>query len=118
MSGSVRSAQIRKKQILAFLREYRSINGFSPSIREIAAAVGKKEQGGVPLSTSVANYHLHALEREGLILRNQSVCRSILLADEEPSDYPRENSELIKIPIIGRLTAYSPIPNFEPRTSR
>jgi repressor LexA len=48
-----------KDKILAFLRSFIAEHGYSPTVREIAEAVG--------LSTSGTYHHLEALRAEGAI---------------------------------------------------
>lgn len=67
-----KALSIRQQAILGYLVEYRTANGFPPSIREIGAAVG------IP-STSVTNYNLDKLARLGYIERTARASRGIKL---------------------------------------
>jgi len=60
----------RHRKILEFLREYQAENKYPPSIREIG------EKTGIS-STSVVNYYLEQLEREGLIERDRGISRGV-----------------------------------------
>ncbi len=62
----------RHQAILHFLHHYNLQNGFFPTIREIAAGVSIS-------STSVVNYHLEKLAREGYISRTAGRSRTIQL---------------------------------------
>ncbi|UCC64665.1 MAG: repressor LexA, partial [Anaerolineae bacterium] len=73
-----------------------------PSIREIGEAVAIS-------STSVVNYNLRILEKKGLIARDRTVSRGIRLLDEGPKPQ-RTFDGLIRIPLLGRIAAGSPIP--------
>ena len=72
--------------------------GYPPSIRDILGGCGIS-------STSVVNYNLTILEREGYIRRHRSVSRGIELIDR--------SSDLgccFQVPIIGQIAAGEPIP--------
>lgn len=62
-------------------------------------------------STSVVDYNLNILEREGFIRRRREVSRGIDLISRSPR--PRET---IQVPIIGQVAAGEPIPVPAPDT--
>ena len=64
----------RQQRILEFIRRFTLENEYPPTIREIGAAVGIS-------STSVVNYNLNILQREGHIIRNKEVSRGIRLSE-------------------------------------
>lgn len=68
---------LKEKDVLAFIREFISANGYSPSTREVM-------DGCYLSSTSVADYTLGLLERRGLIRRAPMVSRSIVVLDACP----------------------------------
>jgi repressor LexA len=76
-------------------------NGYPPTIREIGRFVGIS-------STSVVNYNLDALQRLGYIYRDRTVSRGLRLAQDEESSAVLSN--LITIPLLGRIAAGDPIP--------
>ena len=90
----------RQSKILSFLRTFTLDNGYPPTIREIGQAVSIS-------STSVVNYNLDALQRSGFIYRDRTVSRGIRLVDglEELTGA----TDLIKIPLLGRIAAGAPI---------
>ncbi|MXY59455.1 MAG: repressor LexA, partial [Chloroflexi bacterium] len=59
----------RQQQILDFLREYHTDRSYMPSIREIQLACGIS-------STSVVDYNLRLLERDGYIRRDPDISRA------------------------------------------
>ena len=83
-------------EILEFLRQFTSENGYAPSVREICAAVDLK-------STASVHYHLGELKRRGLIDMDENKNRTISLSEYLP---PREQQ---RIPIVGVVTAGLPI---------
>ena len=86
----------RQQAILQFIRAFLHDNSYPPSIREIMAALGIS-------STSVVNYNLNALVREGAITRNKELARGIKLVD-------RPGSSMLRIPLMGRIVAGQPVP--------
>ncbi len=60
----------RQREVLAFIRSFIDERGFSPTLREIAAALSMT-------STNAVNCHLNALRRKGLIERDPFLARSI-----------------------------------------
>jgi repressor LexA len=81
----------RRQQVLAFVRRYVEHHGYSPSIREIGAAVGIR-------STRAVKYHLDILVDEGRLERTDGRARSL-------STLARPTA----LPLIGRIAAGSPI---------
>lgn len=92
----------RQEQILAFIRKFLTKNGYPPSIREIGKAAGIS-------STSVVNYNLKVLERKGFIDRDRTVSRGIRLLGAA-LDLGGTPDRLVRIPLLGRIAAGSPIP--------
>jgi repressor LexA len=91
----------RQQAIIEFIQQFTRNHQYPPTIREIGHDVGIS-------STSVVNYNLNILEREGLIERDKEVSRGIKLigAAAEALD-PRG---LISVPLLGRIAAGEPIP--------
>jgi len=88
----------RQQRILSFIRQYTAEKHYPPTIREIGQAVGIS-------STSVVNYNLNILEREGYILRNRDISRGIRLAHQEPT-----YAAPVRIPLVGVIVASAPVP--------
>jgi repressor LexA len=96
----------RQKRILGFIREFIEEHRFPPSIREIGENVGIS-------STSVVKYNLDALERKELIERDPDISRGIRLVDDLAArmySAVDQVSELIQVPLLGRIAAGVPIP--------
>ena len=66
----MRKLSQRQETILAFINDYVDEHGYPPSIREIGAAAGIS-------STSVVDYNLRILERDGLLRRDREVSRGL-----------------------------------------
>ena len=89
----------RQQQILDFLREYHTDRSYMPSIREIQLACGIS-------STSVVDYNLRLLERDGYIHRSPDISRAIELVGESEADLV----EVARVPVLGAIAAGEPIP--------
>ena len=98
----MRKLSERQRRIMDFVTRYTGEHGYPPSIREIGKAVDIT-------STSVVDYNLKALERNGLIRRDREVSRGLGLVNQSPASKP----SLIRIPIVGRIAAGEPIEAIE-----
>jgi repressor LexA len=90
----------RQQAILEFIRSFSVKTKYPPTIREIGKSVGIS-------STSVVNYNLNVLEKQGLIARDKTISRGIKLVDDTPETLPIET---IRIPVLGRIAAGEPMP--------
>lgn len=101
----------RPLKILQFLSEYQDKHGYSPSIREIGKHIGVD-------STSLVDYYLNQLADKGYIERDNRVSRSIRVlqsagrsvAEKVVERVQEVISDLISIPLAGRIGASYPIP--------
>ncbi|WP_339231993.1 transcriptional repressor LexA [Bacillus sp. FSL M8-0071] len=89
----------RQLDILRFIKAEVKSKGYPPSVREIGEAVGLA-------SSSTVHGHLARLETKGLIRRDPTKPRAIEILDEEV-DIPQ--SKVVNVPVIGKVTAGSPI---------
>lgn len=92
----------RQEAMLDFIGRFTSENGYPPTIRQIGADVGIS-------STSVVNYNLNKLEKEGHIARDLKVSRGIRLVNRLGSIAERLEN-LVRIPLAGRIVAGEPVP--------
>ena len=79
-------------QIVKFVNTFIQENGYSPSVREIGAAVGLR-------STASVSYHLQALQEKGLLGQCSKGHKRSLVTGARPG----------QIPIVGVVTAGMPI---------
>ncbi len=106
----------RHIRIMKFLTEFQDLHGYSPSIREIGKHISVD-------STSLVDYYLDQLCQEHYIERDKRVSRSIrIMRPMYPGDTlasqaaqavrtaVRRASELLDIPIWGRIGASLPVP--------
>lgn len=89
----------RQSRILEFIKMFTERSGYPPTIREIGEAVGIS-------STSVVNYNLNVLQREGLIFRDKTVSRGIRVANSQAS---RTTLHTVTVPLLGHIAAGQPI---------
>ena len=87
----------RQEAILDFIGNFVDENGYPPTIREIGKACSIS-------STSVVNYNLNKLEQAELLTRDREVSRGLRLADT------LIDSNLIRVPLVGRIVASEPVP--------
>ena len=90
----------RQEAILEFIKEQVRLKGYPPSVREIGEAVGLA-------SSSTVHGHLSRLEGKGLIRRDPTKPRAIEVISIEDDTIPKQ--EVIHVPLIGKVTAGSPI---------
>jgi repressor LexA len=95
----------RQKNILKYIEAYVDERGYPPSIREIGDRVGIS-------STSVVDYNLKVLEREGRIRRDREVSRGLELVGTQRSQR-QPQPRLVRIPVVGRIAAGLPIEAIE-----
>ena len=88
----------KQRRILEFIQGFIDEHDYPPSIRQIQEACGIS-------STSVVDYNLRILEKQGYIRRDREVSRAIELL-EPGGRRPR----VVPVPIIGTIAAGQPIP--------
>ena len=89
----MKSLSTKQNRILDFLRRFLDDRGYPPTIRDIV-------RGCNISSTSVVEYNLRILEREGHIRRDREVSRGIGLGARR----------ILRVPVIGTIAAGEPIP--------
>ncbi len=88
----------KQRSILEFIQEFIDEHDYPPSIRQIQEACNIS-------STSVVDYNLRILEKQGYIRRDREVSRAIELL-QPGGRRPR----VATVPIIGTIAAGQPIP--------
>ncbi len=89
----------RQKTILQFVRNFITKKGYPPSVREIGLAVGLS-------STASVHNHLRNLQNFGFLSRDEAKPRALGLLSEIDS---WRNKSVVPVPLIGNVTAGSPI---------
>ena len=88
----------KQQQIVNFIHHFCEHSGYPPTIRDIVRECRVS-------STSVVNYNLNILEKEGYIRRHREVARGIELVTRFPA-----SKERLQVPIIGYIAAGKPVP--------
>jgi repressor LexA len=93
----MRTLSARQQKILNFILQFLEENTYPPTIRDIVKGCGIS-------STSVADYNLAILEKDGHIRRHREVSRGIELLGRisQPGR--------VTVPVIGQIAAGEPIP--------
>ncbi len=88
----------KQKQILDFISQYIQLNGYSPTLQEIAISMNLS-------SLATVHEHLQALEKKNIIKRYDGAVRGIEILE------PMFNSSLsaIELPLVGYIAAGQPI---------
>jgi repressor LexA len=102
---SAKKLSERQQNILKYIEAYVEERGYPPSIREIGDRVGIS-------STSVVDYNLKVLEREGRIRRDREVSRGLELVGGSRAQR-HEKPRLVSIRVVGTIAAGSPIEAIE-----
>ena len=104
----------REKAILRFIEKQVKENSYPPSVREIGKAVGLS-------STATVHGYLAKLEQKGYIKKENQKGRTLRILKQEDEFYDAsklaKNSqkaffnkkELVDVPLVGKITAGSPI---------
>ncbi|MBA7668321.1 LexA repressor [subsurface metagenome] len=100
----MRALSAKQQHIIDFIHTFLVDRGYPPTIRDIV-------DGCRISSTSVVDYNLKILEKEGYIRRHREVSRGIELLAWSPTLRSR-----VQVPIIGQIAAGEPIPVPTPDT--
>jgi repressor LexA len=91
----------RQEDMIQFIGRFTRDKGYPPTIRQIGEAVKIS-------STSVVNYNLNKLERDGYITRDLKVSRGVRLTDGLSRMF-NHNSDRVSIPLAGVIFASEPV---------
>lgn len=103
----------REQRILSYMKDEIRTKGYPPTVREICAAIGIK-------STSTAHKDIESLVRQGYLVKDPSKPRALMVVDPNagknipaasPASFPGalERTDVVDVPIIGRVAAGTPI---------
>lgn len=91
----------RQSEIFNYIKQIVQSKGYPPSVREIGEAVGLA-------SSSTVHGHLSRLEEKGYIRRDPTKPRAIEIVNDVMGE-PLNMEETIYVPVIGKVTAGTPI---------
>ncbi|MBR2833948.1 MAG: transcriptional repressor LexA [Bacilli bacterium] len=94
----------RQEDVLNFVKSFIVSHGYPPTVREIGKALNTS-------SPATVHAHLNNLEKKGFIRKDNSKNRAIELLVE--NEYAIKNDEVTKVPLLGKITAGSPIEAIE-----
>ena len=92
----------RQKDVLDYIKSYAAKHGYPPTVREIGSALGLN-------SPATIQSHIKALETKGYIKKTNSKYRSLEIVGN--NEYL--NEDVVEVPLLGKITAGSPIEAIE-----
>lgn len=93
----------RQQQVLDYIKTTVEVRGYPPSVREIGEAVGLS-------SPSSVHAQLNSLVAAGMIKKDPSKPRAIMITDEAPARAADAADRKTRdVPILGRIAAGTPI---------
>lgn len=92
----------KQNQVLDYIKQSIAKNGFPPTVREIGSALGLK-------SPATTHAHINTLESKGYIKKVGAKNRAIELLVK--NEYEKE--DIVDVPLLGKVTAGSPIEAIE-----
>jgi repressor LexA len=100
----MRTLSDKQQRIIEFIQQFWTDRGYPPTVRDIVNGCGIS-------STSVVDYNLNILEREGHIRRHSGISRGIELISRSLA-----LGRSVPVPVIGQIAAGEPIPVPAPDT--
>ena len=94
----------KQNYILQILKQLIAENGYPPTVREI----GEKANLSSP---ATIHFHLSKLEEKGYIKKGDNKNRTIEIL--VPNEYLQKNKNVIDVPMLGKVTAGTPIEAIE-----
>lgn len=95
----------REQKILDYMKEVIQTKGYPPTVREICSALSIK-------STSTVHKDIETLVRAGFLKKDPSKPRALVVVGSEAKLPPLASageSEVVKLPLVGRVAAGTPI---------
>ena len=94
----------KQQKVLTELKKHLAKKGYPPTVRELCALTGLN-------STATIHVHLDHLQNKGYIKKDKEKNRTIELL--VPNEYDGKNDTVISLPLLGKVTAGSPIEAIE-----
>ena len=94
----------KQNYILQILKQLIAENGYPPTVREI----GEKANLSSP---ATIHFHLSKLEEKGYIKKGDNKNRTIEIL--VPNEYLQKENDVVEIPLLGKVTAGTPIEAIE-----
>ncbi len=104
MTKNFKEITDKQNNVLDFIKKFTATHGYPPSIREIGKGLGLS-------SPATVHTHVKKLCNAGYLKVDNNKFRAMeILVDNE---YEEKNEELVKVPLLGKVTAGSPIEAIE-----
>ena len=94
----------KQKVVLQYIKKYVVSHGYAPTVREIC-------QGLNLSSPATVHSHLSQLQDKGFIRKGKGKFRTIEVNGE--NEFMHKSEELVKVPLLGKVTAGTPIEAIE-----
>ena len=94
----------KQKEVLEFIKQFHAENKYPPSIRQICSAINLS-------SPATVHVHINHLVDKGYIKRSKEGNRALELLVE--NEYDTRSEEVVNVPLLGKVTAGSPIEAIE-----
>lgn len=94
----------KQNEVLIYVKKYIAKHGYPPAVREICDGLGLS-------SPATVHTHLKELEKKGAITKTKSKFRTIEV--NGTNEFIPKDEELVKVPLLGKVTAGSPIEAIE-----
>lgn len=94
----------KQEEVFNFIKKYSAQHGYPPSVREICANLGLS-------SPATVQAHINHLKEAGVIRNSSNKFRTIEILTE--NEYLTKNDDVIKVPLLGKVTAGNPIEAIE-----
>ena len=94
----------KQTEVLTFIKKYTAMHGYPPAIREICKGLNLS-------SPATVHAHVKKLESAGAIRTSNNKFRTIEVLVE--NEYLDKNEDVVKIPLLGKITAGNPIEAIE-----
>lgn len=99
---AMKKSEQRQNDILDYMKKTIADKGYSPTVREICAALDIK-------STSTVHSDIKALEDKGLVKKDPAKPRTVLPVENEYLRSAQLSFDTVSLPVIGRVAAGEPI---------
>ena len=94
----------KQERVLNIIKKFIAENGYPPTVREIGNELGLS-------SSATTQFHICTLAGKGYIRKNNTKKRTIELL--VPNEYDKKKESIIDIPLLGKVTAGTPIEAIE-----
>ena len=98
----MKKSELRQNEILEFMKKTIASKGYSPTVREICAALDIK-------STSTVHSDIKVLEEKGLVKKDPAKPHTVLPVENEFIRAAQTSFDTVSLPVVGRVAAGEPI---------